>query len=99
MPSLVQLPRELHLAIIEHLHPFPTAMLLRLTNKYFYDLIHPLSEEKMKSLEHKAYCVAFRLSYCMDCHRLRPSENFAPKDPRLAYSKERTICIECGMHN
>lgn len=98
MPSLMQLPPELHLQIISNLKSFPTTMLLRLTNQYFHNLIPPLSDEQMSRLEHKSYCVDHNLQYCVDCHRLRPSHNFVPTD-LLAIFPEQRICIECGMRN
>ena len=100
MPSLMHLPQELHLQIIQNLKPFPETMLLRLTNGYFYNLMSPLSDEEMKSLQHKHYCVKRNLRYCIDCNRLRPGHNFVPYDISMTVIDDRmSICIECGMHD
>ena len=98
MPSLMQLPTELHLQIIKSLKVFPTAMFLRLTNKHFYHLIRPLSDDMMSSLEHKDYCVSHDLRSCIDCHRLRPGHNFV-KDDFFVTGFAQKICIECGMRS
>lgn len=92
------LPQELHSQIIKHLEPFPSTMLLRLTSRYFYNLIQPLSDEKLSRLEYKVCCIEHD-RYCADCHRLRPGHNFVPNDPFLASFQERNIRIECSMHN
>ena len=100
MPSLIHIPKELHLQIIKNLKPFPDTMLLRLTNTYFYKLISPLSEEEMRRLQHKHYCVKLNLRYCVDCHRFRPGHNFVPYDMLLVVIDNRSsICMECGMRN
>ncbi|KAL9136365.1 MAG: hypothetical protein Q9175_002414 [Cornicularia normoerica] len=83
MPSLMRLPLELHLQIIEYLEFFPTTMLMQITSRYFYNLIPALSDEEMGSLEHEDRCFNHDLRSCNDCHRLRPGHNFVPYDSEI----------------
>lgn len=97
MPSLMHIPQELQLQIIEDLELFPTTMLLRLTNKYFHNLIRPLSDEEMRRLEDEIYCCHHKLRCCVYCHRLRPRHNFVPHNLPVAILPEKYICIDCGI--
>lgn len=98
MPSLMHLPQELHLQIFKDLELLPTAMLLRLTSKYFYNLIRPLSDIEMARLEDDTYCRDHKLGCCVHCHRLRPNQNFVPRGILIiTISDQKNICIDCGI--
>lgn len=99
--SLVALPTEMHLAIIEHLSLLDLHT-LRLTNHYFYALIPPPTHADLLVIEQSRLIRQKRFFACVGCTKLRPKAAFSPEmykkkknRPGQPGARER-FCIECG---
>lgn len=104
----MSLAPELHLAIADQLD-FPDKMHFRMVNRYFCNLIKPLSYEESLKAEKSRFTLKNELFVCSLCQRLRRRENFIKA--KLIYRSNLQImhnhedrsltlpvpyCIDCG---
>jgi hypothetical protein len=82
IPPLLRLPAELHLDIVSELEESdPEGAIatfnLRLSNRYFYNLVDKPSHDTLLYIEKKSWAVSRSLYTCKFCVRLRPASTFA----------------------
>lgn len=98
--SLLDLPTEMDLLILQHLSFFDLHS-LRLTNHYFHALIPPPTHAELLDNEQSPFACKNGLSACVGWTRLRPKASFSPKmfkmenRPGQPDARNR-FCIECG---
>ncbi|KAF2838156.1 hypothetical protein M501DRAFT_1017180 [Patellaria atrata CBS 101060] len=97
-----KLPPEIQLTIIDQLDPVGK-LNLRITSRYYYDTIKPLTPNELLQTEKSDWAIKNGLLRCMDCKRLRPSSCFADsmrkgKKGRNGLEPEKRFCIDCGVH-
>lgn len=85
---ILKIPSELHLAIAECLDY--ESVMLKLTNRYFYKTIQPLTYDQAKTWWHWPWLDKTWTNYlvCMVCCRIRPRTEFA---------RASSTCIECRV--
>jgi hypothetical protein len=103
-PTLLGLPTEIQHEIVSNLSSadFPDKYSLRLSCRYFYNLIPAMQHSELLEVESGPYCVTHKLFACKDCLRLRPASKFADKmrkRKRNQGGEEKSLrfCIECGI--
>ncbi|KAL4907112.1 hypothetical protein BDW74DRAFT_175898 [Aspergillus multicolor] len=99
--TIFTLPPELHLHIRAHLS-FPSTILLRLTCRYFYALLDPLTHVQLLDAENSDFAVSKNLYACRYCLRLRDGEEFAVRmlssgRGRRGADAGKRFCVECGV--
>lgn len=100
--SLMGLPTELHLAILEHL-PFPDSHGLKLTNRHFYNIVKPLNHADLLAAEKTRFAIGAGLYACKDCVRLRTACRFGDQMKRQKKRREGSrakdrFCLDCGVN-
>jgi hypothetical protein len=110
-PPLLRLPTELHDQIISHLQDAcidgsDAALLsmprLRLTNRYFHNLIPAPDHATLLRLEQSLWALQNSLYTCCHCVRLQPPSAFADtmmlgKKRRGGPDYEKRFCADCGF--
>lgn len=101
-PSLVTLPVELQMEIIQYLG-FPDIICLRMTCRRFSSLIPPLSHGELLKAEISAFGFENNLYSCSQCLRLRAEAKFSDKmvkyrKGKFGRDKGKRFCFDCGRH-
>jgi hypothetical protein len=96
-----RLPLELHLEIIDYL-PFEASTYLRMTCRYFNDIIPKPMHEELLVIETSDWAIEEGLFACCHCLRLRRPFKFADKMTSGKRDRGRKaaalrFCIECGL--
>jgi hypothetical protein len=102
LPPIFHLPVELHREVASNLEGDEEISLLnlRMTNRYFHNLIHPPSHEVLLRLEKRFNST---LGYaCKLCLRLRPASKFATKILKgkkgiNGGNRSGRFCADCGF--
>jgi hypothetical protein len=104
---LLRLPAELHLEIVSELQESDgeralARLNLRLSNRYFYNLIDKPSHFTLLNDERTPWAVARSLYTCRYCTRLRRASNFAGKMLKgktglNGGEPNRRFCADCGF--
>ncbi|KAH6666838.1 hypothetical protein B0J14DRAFT_603401 [Halenospora varia] len=74
--TLMDLPSEIHIAIINQLYLFPDVPNLRCTSRYFYNTTRPPTHDELLATELLLFCEEKQLYSCESCIRLRPNFKF-----------------------
>jgi hypothetical protein len=107
IPPLLRLPAELHLDIVSELEESDpegavATLNLRLSNRYFYNLVDKPSHDTLLYVEKTSWAVSRSLYTCKFCVRLRPASTFAETmlkgktGPNGLWAKKR-FCADCGF--
>lgn len=82
---------------------FPENINLKVTNRYFYNLVKQPSHQDLLEAELSQYALRRQLFACMDCVRLLPAAKFADtmrtkKKRKGGQKSHRRFCVQCGMN-
>jgi hypothetical protein len=107
IPPLLRLPAELHLDIVSELEESDpegvvATLNLRLSNRYFYNLVDKPSHGTLLYIEKMRWAVSRSLYTCKFCVRLRHTSTFAEamlkgKTGPNGLQPERRFCADCGF--
>lgn len=100
--TIMSIPPEIHLIITKKLS-FPDNINLKVTNRYFYNLIKQPSHQELLEAESSQYALHHGLFASMDCVRLLPAVKFADtmrtkKKRKGGLESHRRFCVRCGMN-
>jgi hypothetical protein len=99
--SLLRLPVELHLQIIDHLE-LQSMIILAAVNRYFRSIIEPLSHDEFLAAEATSWAVKKKLYICKGCTRFRyigefPDDMKKGKRTRSGAKAHDRFCLDCGV--
>lgn len=102
MPSLLELPPELHLLIIAFLPP-EDQLQVRLTSTWFYRIVPAPSHRALLQIETGTWARHLDLYTCRYCLRLRPACRFGQgmlrrRRSRAGRDSHLRFCVECGLN-
>ncbi|KKK23414.1 hypothetical protein ARAM_006452 [Aspergillus rambellii] len=98
---LTLLPPEIHLLISTNLL-FPDLLYLRLSCRYFYNLLPSPRHKDLLQAEQTTYAIAKNIYACRYCLRLRVASQFADRmlqrrRRRAGRDAWKRFCVECGL--
>jgi hypothetical protein len=104
--SLMNLPPELHLEIIDQLRVICdrddndvalSVQALRLTSRHFHRLIPALDHATLDRIQDTDFAIEHHLYACRLCVRLRPRSEFDDRMIKYSYIHEHRTCADCAF--